>query len=368
MKRMVVAGALLAVCAISVGYVPASSAPGSLSVVDSSVVAEFPSRLVFSIEAEGPSDIEDIRLHYQVDRMKHTPTTSEAWPSFTPGTTVAASWTWDMRRASLPPGAPLTYWWTVRDSEGGVVETIPKEVTFEDDTYDWRTLESPDLTLHWYAGDDSFAATLMDICQDAIETLAVDVGTRVERHIEVYIYASTDDLRRAMVYPQEWTGGVAFTEYGIIAIGMGPGDLDWGRRALRHELTHLVIHATVFSPYGDLPTWLDEGLSMHNEGGSSPTFEAMLENAVQNDRLLSLRTLSGPFSSDPNKAYLSYAESHSVVEYLLARYGSGKMHDLLMAFKAGATMDEALGNTYEIGLDELEADWRASVQQEYARA
>jgi len=370
MKRLFLTGALLAVFAIAVGYVPASSAPGSLSVVSSSVVAEFPSRLIFSIEAEGPSDIEDIRLHYQVDRMKHVPTTSEAWPSFSPGPAVAASWTWDMRRASLPPGTLLAYWWTVRDSDGVEVETIPKEVAFEDDRYQWRSLESTDLTLYWYAGDDDFAATLMDICEEAIEALAADVGTRVERHIKVYIYASADDLRRAMVYPQEWTGGVAFTEYGIIAIGIGPADLEWGRRALRHELTHLVVHAATFSPFGHLPTWLDEGLAMHNEGeeGVSATFEAILADAVENDRLLTLRTLSGPFSADPSNAYLSYAESHSIVEYLLDEYGSEKMHELLMTFKAGATIDHALESVYGVGLDRLNADWCVSLQQEYANA
>ncbi|MFW6056896.1 MAG: peptidase MA family metallohydrolase, partial [Chloroflexota bacterium] len=193
-----------------------------------------------------------------------------------------------------------------------------------------------------------------------------DVGTRVEQHIEVYLYASSADLRQAMVYPQEWTGGVAFTEYGIIAIGMGPGDLEWGVRALRHELTHLVVHAATFSPYGNLPTWLDEGLAMYNEGQPATGFESILRNAVENEGLLSLRTLSGPFSADSTKAYLSYAQSHSVVEYLLGEYGSDRMHQLLMTFKAGATIDAALNDTYDIDLDELQSDWYAWVQQEYA--
>ena len=33
-----------------------------------------------------------------------------------------------------------------------------------------------------------------------------------------------------MIYPNEWTGGVAFTQYNIIAIGIGPNDLILGRR------------------------------------------------------------------------------------------------------------------------------------------
>lgn len=366
MRRLFAVGAVLAFCIIPFAHAPAASAPGDISVVSSTVEAVFPSSLVFHLQVESPAEVEDIRLHYQVEHMKYTPTTSEAWPEFVPSERVTTSWVWDMRRSSLPPGARLTYWWSVRDANGSTDETIPRDVVFEDDRYDWHELGSPDLTLHWYSGDDEFANTLMAVCEDAIETLDADVGTRVEQHIEVYIYANADDLRQSMVYPQEWTGGVAFTEYGIIAIGIGPGDLDWGTRALKHELTHLVVHAAIFSPFGNLPTWLDEGLAMHSEGEPAATFMSIFNNALENDALLSLRTLSGPFSADPTKAYLSYAESNNVVEYLLAEYGSEKMHDLLMTFKGGATIDDALEANYGLNLDQLNSDWQLSEREAVA--
>jgi hypothetical protein len=368
MRRILVVAAFLVCCVVAPAQPPALSAPGDISVLSSTVEAVFPSSLVFHLQVEAPVPVEDIRLHYQVERMKYVPTTSEAWPSFVASERVTTSWVWDMRRASLPPGALLTYWWTVRDANGSTAETIPASIVFDDDRYDWRELESADLTLHWYGGDDEFADTLMNTCLDAIQALEADIGAHVERHIEVYIYDSSDDLRSAMVYPQEWTGGVAFTEYGIIAIGIGPSDLDWGLRALRHELTHLVVHAATFSPFGELPTWLDEGLAMHNEGEPAGTFVSIFNGAVKNDSLLSLRTLSGPFSADPAKAYLSYAESLNVVEYLFAEGGSSKMNELLMRFKSGSTIDDALRATYGVDLDALEADWRASARQEVASA
>ena len=359
---------LLALCGLVAPLSPAVSAPDSLEVLSSSVEAQFPLSLVFSVEAESASTIEDIRLLYQVDKMNYAQVTSEAWPPFEASTVVSTSWTWDMRRASLPPGADVTYWWKLRDSSGAVVETSPELVSFDDDRFEWRALESPDVTILWYSGDEAFAGELLEVCEAAIETLAVDVGTRVDRHISIYIYESSADLRQAMVYPQEWTGGVAFTEYGIVAIGIGPGDMGWGTRALRHELTHLVVHAAVFSPFGRLPTWLDEGLAMHNEGEASESFESLLYAAAGQDALLSLRTLSGPFSSDTAKAYLSYAESHSVVQYLLEEYGSTAMHDLLMFIKDGETVDDALMMSFGLGIDGVETAWRASVMEELARA
>jgi len=365
--RAWIAGLAVAV-ALLVFAPAASSAPGSLQVLDSRTVAGFPTSLVFTVEAEGPSPVTDIRLLYTVDKMNYASVTSEAWAEFDPGTSVSASWTWDMRYASLPPGADITYWWRVADESGSVVESTPQTVSFDDTRFDWRSRSVGDVTLYWYQGDDAFADELLAVCSDAIESLATDIGTRVERPISIFIYGTSADMRAAMVYPQEWTGGVAFTDYSIIAIGIGPGDLEWGRRALRHELTHLVVHTATFSPYGHLPTWLDEGLAMHNEGESEQAFESILLEAAERDVLLSLRTISGPFSSNPALAYLSYAESHSVVEYILAEYGGESMYELLMLLKGGETNDDALMASIGVDMDTLEVGWRSYVEEQLAQA
>ncbi|MBN1152823.1 MAG: peptidase MA domain-containing protein [Dehalococcoidia bacterium] len=358
---------LLAVLALSLPPVVAS-APSTLQVTDTGVIAQFPGSLQFTVSAESPNPVVDVRLLYQIEKMNFATVTSEAWASFQPDTAVSTSWTWDMRLSSLPPGARITYWWRARDASGAVVETSPATVLFDDDRYDWRSIKSDNVTLHWYYGDDDFAGELMQVCETAIESLAQDVGARVDRRISVYLYKSSADLRQAMVYPQEWTGGVAFTDYGIVAIGIGPGDMEWGIRALRHELAHLVVHTLTFSPYGGLPTWLDEGLAMHNEGEAADTFVTVLRQAVADDALISLRSLNGPFSSDTQKAYLSYAQSHSVVSYLLASYGAGPMGELLALLTEGETVDDALTLSYGMSLDGVEAEWKAAVREVMAYA
>jgi len=164
-----------------------------------------------------------------------------------------------------------------------------------------------------------------------------------------------------MIFPQEWTGGVAFTEFSTIAIGIPPSELDWGKRALVHELTHLVIHQVTFSPYGQLPLWLDEGLAMYNEGELDPQYSTRLEEAVQEDELISVRSLCSPFSAEREKALLSYAQSYSLVEYLLRNYGQYRMLDLLTLLKEGATYDEALTEVYGFDIDGLDANWQATL-------
>jgi hypothetical protein len=342
------------------------AAGDDIVVTASDVEVNFPSQAVFTLEAESYVDIVDVRLYYQVDKMNYVEVVSEGWADFTPASMIEANWVWDMRNASLPPGAEVTYWWMIEDADGNRFETSPEIMHFDDERYLWQSLTSTvpqggELTLFWYEGDDSFSQELMDACEEGLARLTQDIGTYPERPIKIYIYASTSDLQGAMIFPQEWSGGVAFTAFSTIAIGIPPSELDWGKRALLHELTHLVVHQATFSPYGQLPLWLDEGLAMYNEGELDPVLRSYLEEAISEDELISVRSLCSPFSAETEKALLSYAQSYSLVEYLLDNYGQDSMLDLLTILKQGSTYDEALIEVYGFDIDGLDALWRGTL-------
>ena len=344
-----------------------------ITVIASDVDVDFPSQAVFTIEAESTIDIVDARLYYQVDRMNYADVVSEGWADFAPANRIEANWAWDMANASLPPGAEVTHWWVIEDDDGNRVETSPETMHFDDDRFTWRSLtsaagEGGSITLYWYNGGDSFAQELMDTCEEGLAGLTQDVGTHPEKPIKIYVYQSTTDLRGAMVFSQEWTGGVAFIDFGIIAISISPSQLEWGKGALVHELTHLVVHQATFSPYGQLPLWLDEGLATNSEGELDSDLQASLNRAISEGTLISVRTLCSPFSAYTDKARLSYAESYSLVKYLLDNYGQDKMLDLLTTLKQGSTYDEALTEVYGFDIEGLDAGWRATLTSPVALA
>jgi hypothetical protein len=126
-------------------------------------------------------------------------------------------------------------------------------------------------------------------------------------------------------------------------------------------LTHLVVHQATFSPYGQLPLWLDEGLATYSQGALDSDLRSSLNTAISQGTLISVRTLCSPFSAYTDKARLSYAESYSLVEYLLDNYGQDKMLDLLTVLKQGSTYDEALTEVYGFDIDGLDASWRAAL-------
>ena len=334
-------------------------AQGGLTILDSRAQAEFPYRLNFSLSAESDVNITDIRLHYRVDRIGFAQVTSEVYIEFVPTNTVRIDWPLEMVKiGGLPPGTSVEYWWTVEDTKGDRVETAPVVVKFDDTRYPWQSLTQGEITIYWYEGDESFAQELVATAQQALARLAEETGAELEKPVKIYIYANTQDLQGAMIYPREWTGGVTFTRHGIMAIGIAPGNLDWGKRAIAHELTHLVINQVTLNPYIYLPMWLDEGLAMHTEGPLEPVFADSLGRAVAENRLISVQSLSSPFSAYAEESVLSYAQSYSLVDFLITNYGRGKMLELLNTFRQGSSYDGALEKVYGFDMDGLDALWR----------
>ena len=330
-----------------------------LTIRDSSAQVAFPLAISFGVSAESAADITDIRLHYRVDRLSFAPVTSEAYIEFQPATEVSVNWSLEMIRiGGLPPGSSVEYWWTVEDAGGDKAATAPAIVLLADNRYDWRSLTEGRVTLYWYQGDEPFAQELMAAVQQALGRLNDYTGVELEKPVKLYIYADAQDLQGSMIYPQEWTGGVAFTRYGIMAIGISNDNLDWGKQAIAHELTHLVIHQVTLNPYTNLPTWLDEGLAMHSEGPLESVFVNYLNGAIAENRFISVQSLSSPFSAYAGEAALSYAQSYSLVEFLITSYGQDKMFELLSTFRAGATYDGALEKVYGFDMDGLDALWQ----------
>ncbi|HXX59100.1 MAG TPA: peptidase MA family metallohydrolase, partial [Dehalococcoidales bacterium] len=271
---------LAIVLVMIIGFsVPAQAA--GISIQNTSLTSTFPTSIKFNISAQSSSPITDIRLHYSVEQTGFINVTAEGIAQFTPASSVTTSWTWDMvRSGGLPTGTVIDYWWTVKDKSGASSSTTPAKVNFDDTRYKWQEITAGYINMYWYSGSQSFANTLMTTAQNALTSLEKSTGANLKRPVNLYIYGSTSDLQGSMIYPQDWTGGVTFAQYGTIAIGISTSQLTWGEGAIAHELTHLVIHQITENPYDDIPPWLDEGLAMYNQGPLDTPFVSALNTAI----------------------------------------------------------------------------------------
>ncbi|HXY74233.1 MAG TPA: peptidase MA family metallohydrolase [Dehalococcoidales bacterium] len=352
---------LVIILVILIGFSLPVNAAG-ITIKNTSVTPSFPGSIKFDISAQSSTTITDVRLHYSVEASSFIDVTAEGVAQFTPGTSVTTSWTWDMvRSGGLPTGTVVNYWWTVKDASGGSASTTLTQLKFDDTRYSWQEITSGYINLFWYQGNRSFADTLMTTAQNAVVNLETQTGATLQKSVNLYIYGSSSDLQGSMIYPQDWTGGVTFSQFNTIAIGISTSQLDWGKGAIAHELTHLVIHQITDNPYNGIPPWLDEGLAMYNQGPLDTSFSNALNIAISSGALLSLQTLSSPFSAYSQISYLSYAESYSAVDYLIKTYGKDKMFQLLDAYRQGTTNNDALMKVYGFDTQTLTTKWKTSI-------
>jgi hypothetical protein len=259
---------------------------------------------------------------------------------------------------SLPPGATIWWRWRYTDETGKETVSDQKTITWLDADHDWKTIKKDKLSLHWYSGNQTFAQDLLNAAQGGLDFNRTKSGLVAESPIDIYIFANTNDMKDAILYEPSWTGGQAFAVHNIVIIGISKAELDWGRNAIVHELTHVLVGHLTFSCLGDVPTWLNEGLAVYSEGKLDPASQAQLDDAIHNDKLLTVRSLSSGFSEVSDKAYLSYSQSYSIVKFLVETYGQAKMTALLIALRDGATVDDALTQTYGFNIEGLEDAWR----------
>ena len=332
-------------------------------VTDDEILLNFPESATFQATLTSEADIASVVLEYGNEQQTCGEVVAKAFPQFTPGKTVDVEWTWEMRQSgSLPPGAQLWWRWRVTDANGQETVTETKRATWLDDQYEWQSMNNGDtLRLHWYKGDQTFAADLAKAAYDGLQLNETQSGLKAEAPIDIYIYASTDDLKEAILYEPSWTGGRAFPDQNIVILGISQADLDWGRDAIVHELTHVLVGDLTFSCLGDVPTWLNEGLAVYSEGELDPASQNRLEDAIRDDTLLTVRSLSSGFSEVADKAYLSYSQSYSITKFLVETYGQEKMTALLLHLKNGLTIDEALTQTYGFNVEGLDDAWRKGI-------
>jgi len=340
---------------------PVLAAPATTITSDEPTL-NFPISITFRATIESSAPITSVTLEYGTDQLTCGSVIAKAFPAFTPGTSINPEWTWEMRQSgSLPPGATL--WWRWRYSDANGVESVSekKTLTWLDTEHNWQTVTSGYINLHWYSGDMAFAQDLLTAAETGLARLQNDAGLQPDQPIHLYIYANTDDMKDAILYEPSWTGGLAFSDHDIVIIGISQRDLEWGRTTIAHELTHVLVGHLTFSCLGDVPTWLAEGLAVYSEGALDPTSEAQLNEAISNDQLLSVRSLSGGFSEVPSRAYLSYSQSYSIVKYLIDTYGQDNMNSLLITLRDGTTIDDALMKNYGFDVEGLEKAWRDAI-------
>ncbi len=340
-----------------------SSFSATIDVQSNSAKIVYPESIKFELELTSSVEIESVELNFGTDVISCGESKSRAIPEdFEPTTNVSVEWEWVLRKSgALPPGTEIWWEWVLTDITGETYNTDRQTLSFINETDPWIQLESESIEIFYIDGTNYFASELAIAGETALDALFEITGVELEEAVRIYIYPNSELMQTATLFAPDWSGGLAFINYRTVLAGVSPDSLGWGREVVAHELTHVLIGVYSFSCVSGMPTWLTEGLAMYAEssvGSSNQSEYDRLQNAISNNSLFSVREISNIFSNDADLARQAYAQSLSVVDYLINNFGQEKMLKMLDAFRDGYTQDQALGQVYNFDQNSLDAAWR----------
>ena len=330
-----------------------------LAVEDAKVAINFGQTITFTAKIKSSIPIKQASLLFrgvneEVTRVETVEVASDGSVNFV----------YDASLNIFPPFGWIVFWYQATLTDDQTYTSVPITFPYNDDRFPWRGLTRANVTVHWYAGDDTFGTSALDAAGAGMLAMNELIPISLSDPIDIYIYSNATDLQSTLLLGgEEWIGGQAHPKIGVVLVSIAPGanqSIEMETK-IPHELTHIMLYRSHHDKYDLLPVWLTEGLSSMVELYPNPDYANALEIASGNNSLLSFEDLCASFPADAGNAYLAYAQSQSFVTYIRDTYGTPGLMRLTTDYSEGYPCE--LGATKALGtpLSQLDARWRESV-------
>lgn len=268
---------------------------------------------------------------------------------------------YDVNQYPLPVFSEVVYWFQITPQDEDPFRSQDFTFFYQDNRFDWETLQDEPFAVHWYAGDTAFAQEVLNTAQAGRLRVQSFLPLSAPDQIDIYVYESAKDLQSTLnLSGQSWIAGHADPDLGMIMVSLPPGpeqQLEMERQ-IPHELMHVMLYHTTGRGYDNLPAWYIEGLASISELYPNPDYAVLLENANQNDGLIPIIALCNVFPRDASSALLAYAESASFTRYLFNRFGTPGLEELRQQYAAGLDCENGAEQAFEVTLNRLEFQWQ----------
>jgi len=181
---------------------------------------------------------------------------------------------------------------------------------------------------------------------------------------KIYIYSDNQEYLNAS-HHASWSSGTAVMREKIIrTFPQMHGFFD---TVLPHELGHIIFREFV-GFHGNIPLWLDEGVAMYQEKAKRWGVNRIVKQAIEEKKFIPLNELTRKqVSSEASResVELFYAESASVVYYLITEFGKYRFAEFCRRLKEMHMFDSALEAAYARfrNTDDLNKAWLESLQR-----
>lgn len=234
---------------------------------------------------------------------------------------------------------------------------------YEDNRFDWQSLQNDPFLVHWYSGDLAFGQMVLDVAQMGLLKAQTTLKLPTPEKVDIFVYASGAEMQSTLrLGGIRMVAGHASPDLGVMMVSLpsGPEQRMETERQVPHELMHILLYQRLGKDTAKLPTWLNEGLASYNEMLANPDYHMALKDAVETDSILPINMLCQNFPTDASNNYKAYAQSDSFVRYVYKDYGSAGLESLLNSFANGLDCEKGTEQALGKNLEQLERQWWAA--------
>lgn len=224
---------------------------------------------------------------------------------------------------------------------------------------EWQEIKGQNFII--YYRDDAlldFAQTVMDSAEDEFKYVTGNLGiTRYqgwgwERRAAIYIYRDEEDYVNNG--GAGWSHGSASVEEKIIRTY--PSAHGFFDSLLPHELGHIILREFIGFTVA-VPLWFEEGVAMYQEKAKRLGADKAVKEAIEKGQFIPLSKLTDMQlykDADQSLVDLFYAESASIVYFLITQLGEQRFYSLCRELKDNTPFTTALSRVY-VRIKDLDA-------------
>ena len=199
------------------------------------------------------------------------------------------------------------------------------------------------------------------IIAECAPRIAPVVGATDLRPIPTAIYLDRKAFIAATgMPPRSRVVGLATFPAGAIHID-GTGLLASIEKVVPHEVGHVMVARALGPALPALPTWFNEGIAEYVAGETAAQVDPIWVQAVGGGSSLDLADLDAAIGERGEQAGLAYAESASIVNFLVAERGEAVIADLIRSLARTRDFERSLQEVTGWRTSELESTWRRAV-------
>jgi hypothetical protein len=236
----------------------------------------------------------------------------------------------------------------------------------------WGEIKDKHFVIYYEAKNDkTVAQDLLRKAEEYYRKIGDDTGySRTNKmwtwddRVQIFLFATQDSFVAKTGQPA-WSTGYADRDSRLFkskTIATFKQEENFVDGLLPHEISHLILHDFI-GDEGRIPVWFDEGVAQLQEKNKRSMARDIMGNMTANKQfipLAQLLTWNIRGERDPRKAQIFYAQSLSVVDYLVTAYGVDAFGRLCRQMRDNHNFSVALSGAYPgifKDIQDLERKW-----------